>query len=116
MKLTQITNLESEYRSTSCETTLKKIVALRSEYNSILSKNVSRQLMYIRQRQFEIGDRPQKLLARQLKHSQATCAIHKIKSNNGKITVDPQKIISIEKFINQNVKQAKRQWKIFFLI
>ncbi len=59
----QPTHLESEYRST-CETTLKKIVALRSEYNSIISKKVSRQLMYIRQRQFEIGDKPQKLLAR----------------------------------------------------
>ncbi len=30
--------------------------------------------MYIRQRQFEIGDKPQKLLARQLKQSQATRA------------------------------------------
>ncbi len=89
---TQTTNLESEYRSTSCETTLKKIVALRSEYNSIISKKVSRQLMYIRQRQFEIGDKPQKLLARQLKQSQATRAIHKIKLNNGKIIVNPKEI------------------------
>ncbi len=32
---TQTTNLESEYRSTSCETTLKKIVALRSEYTRL---------------------------------------------------------------------------------
>lgn len=68
--------------------------------------------MYIRQRQFEIGDKPQKLLARQLKQSQATRATHKIKLNNGKIT--PRKLIfafliSIKKSTNQNVKQAKRQ-------
>jgi len=88
----QITNLEMEYRSTSCETILKKIIALRSEYNSILSKNISRQLVSIRQRQFEIGDKPQKLLARQLKHSQATRAIYKIKSDSGKIIVDPKEI------------------------
>ncbi len=48
--------------------------------------------MYIRQRQFEIGDKPQKLLARQLKQSQATRAIHKIKLNNGKIIVNPKEI------------------------
>ncbi len=63
---THMTNLESEYRSTSCETTLTTLS--------------------------EIGDKPQKLLARQLKQSQATRAIHKIKLNNGKIIVNPKEI------------------------
>lgn len=89
---TQVTKLEKEYRSTNCESTLKKIVSLRSEYNSILAKKVSKQLMQIKQKQFEIGDKPQKLLARQLKHSHASRAIYKIKSENGEALVDPKDI------------------------
>ncbi len=116
---TQTTNLESEYRSTSCETTLKKIVALRSEYNSIISKKVSRQLMYIRQRQFEIGDKPQKLLARQLKQSQATRAIHKIKLNNGKIIVNPKEInccfADFFKEVYESIEEFFFNWISLFL-
>lgn len=88
----QLTHLEIDYRSTNSETTLKKIVAMRSEYNSILSKKVSRQLMHIRQKQFEIGDKPQKLLARQLKQAQASRAIQKIKLNNGTVIVNSKEI------------------------
>lgn len=46
----------------------------------------------ILQKHFELRDKPQKLLAHQLKQTQASRAIHTIKSKDGNILVDPQKI------------------------
>lgn len=42
--------------------------------------------------QFEIGDKPQKLLARQLRHIQASQTIHRIRSGSGTILTDPKEI------------------------
>lgn len=43
----QITKLEENYKTNLCSKTLKKIVALRSEYNSILSKTIVKQINQI---------------------------------------------------------------------
>lgn len=45
-------------------------------------------LLKTRQKHFELNDKPQKLLSRQLKGEQAKSAIYKIQSKNGQILTD----------------------------
>lgn len=56
---------------------------MRSEYNYFLAKKIAKQLDQIKQRHFELGEKPHRLLARQLKQSQASRAIHKIRTEWG---------------------------------
>lgn len=88
----QMTELQEIYKTNYCSNTLKKIVTLRSEYNSILAKKIAKQLNKIKQRHFELGEKPHRLLARQLKQSQASRAIHKIQTESGEIITDPKRI------------------------
>jgi len=46
----------------------------------------------IRQKKIKLGDKPHKLLVRQLRSLQANKAIHKIKSKAGDMLVDPKNI------------------------
>lgn len=46
----------------------------------------------MKQKHFEIGDKPDKLLARQLKGVQASRAIHSIKSKSGTLLTNPKDI------------------------
>ncbi|KAA8589211.1 hypothetical protein FQN60_012576, partial [Etheostoma spectabile] len=62
------------------------------EYNTILSAQVCKQLNLIKQKQFEIVDKPQKLLAWQLRKAQASRAILRIKSDTGIILTEPKEI------------------------
>lgn len=87
-----LSNLEALYRVDNQPEVLKKISALKYEYNSILSKNVSRLLVQVRQKYFEFGDKPQRLLARQLRQSQASRSIHSIKKGDGSPLMDPGKM------------------------
>ena len=48
-----------------------------------MSKTVSTLLVQVSQRYFELSEKPHKLLARQLRQSQASRAIHCIKSKDG---------------------------------
>lgn len=85
----EITQLESLYRSTGNSQTLNNILNLKYEYNTILSHQVCDQLLRLRRQYFELGDQPHTLLARQLRGQQASRAIHKIKSRSGVILIDP---------------------------
>ena len=87
-----LTQLETAYKSSANSVTLQNILKLRYEYNDILSAQVQDQLFKLKQKQFELGDKPQKLLARQLRGLQASRAIHKIKSKSGDIITDPSNI------------------------
>lgn len=87
-----ITELENSYQVSPDHNTLKSITSQRQEYNTILSSQVNKQLNRIKQLQFEIGDKPQKLLARQLRHIQASRAIHRVRSSSGTILTDPKEI------------------------
>ena len=60
----QLTNLETSYKIEQKPELLNKITALRYEYNSITSKNVSKLLVQVRQRYFELSEKPHRLLAR----------------------------------------------------
>ena len=44
--------------------TLKKMISLKTEYNSILSKNTIKILNQVKQKHFELTDKHHKLLAR----------------------------------------------------
>lgn len=88
----QLTKLESLYKTVPKMEVLNKITALRYEYNSIMSKNISKLLVQVRPRHFEHGDKPHRLLARQLRQMQASRAIHCIRSERGTLHTDPVKI------------------------
>lgn len=71
---------------------LKEIAALKLEYNTIFSKQISNMLLKIKQKQFELGDKPDRLLARQLRSIQANRAIHQIRKKDGTLTTNPSDI------------------------
>lgn len=75
--------LQSEYN---------KILKLKYEYNTITSKRVSSLQLKLKQKHFELGDKPEKLLASQLRGVQANQAIHKIKVKSGKLVTNPKEI------------------------
>lgn len=77
---------ENVFRTNSSYTVLEKITKLKYEYNTILSKRVGSLLARTQQSYFELGDKPHKLLARQLRHVKASRAIHKIKDNKSTIS------------------------------
>lgn len=60
-----------------------KISALKYELNKILSDKISRAFVFAKQKHFEFGDKPHKLLARQLRKIENDRAIHKINSGAG---------------------------------
>lgn len=88
----EITQLQSLYRNTGNSQTLNDIVKLNYEYNTVLSRQVSDQLLRLRREYFELGDKPHTLLARQLRGQQASRDIHKIKSSSGETLIDPKLI------------------------
>lgn len=56
---------------------------LKYEYNTILFNQTNTMLIKIRQKHFEFGDKPDKLLSRQMRGIQA-------KSSTGAVTTDPK--------------------------
>lgn len=103
----EITQLESLYRSTGNSQTLNNILNLKYEYNTILSRQVCDQLLRLRRQYFELGDKPHTLLTRQLRGQQASRAIHKIKSRSGVILTDPKLINSRFKEYYEELYRSK---------
>ena len=66
--------LEQEIHQLDCENAespspdlYKKILKFRLKYNQIISQRLSTKFRYVKQKYFEFGDKPHKLLARQLR-------------------------------------------------
>lgn len=57
-----------------------------------MSKNVLKMLNQVKQKYFELGDKTQKLLARQLRQAQASRAIHSIRLSSSNLINDPTDI------------------------
>lgn len=74
------------------------ICALKYKLNQILSSNNNRAFTFVRQKYFEFGDKPHKLLARQLKKLENSRMIYKIRSRNGNL-------VTSHKDINDNFRQ-----------
>lgn len=87
-----LTKLESLHKNCPNTELLKEIIALKYEYNSLLSGSVLKLLCKVKQRYYELGDKPQNLLARQLRQNQASRAIYQIKSKDGKTITNPNEI------------------------
>lgn len=71
---------------------------IKYEYNRILGEQVQNHIRKLRQKYFELGDKADRLLARQLKGIRAERAIHKIRSISREIIMD-SKLIN-ESFAN----------------
>lgn len=63
--------LEESYKSSFSQSDYNKLLKLKYEYNIILSKRVNRLLLKLKQKHFELGNKPEKLLANQLRGEQA---------------------------------------------
>ena len=83
---------EDSYKKTPKDAILETITNLRYECNTILSQRVGSLLAKTQQKYFELGDKPNSLLARQLRHTQVTRTFHKIRDNQGNLKTDPVKI------------------------
>lgn len=69
-----------------------KISTLKYKLNKILSDRICRAFIFTKQRYFEFGDKPHKLLARQLRKLENDRTIHRIKSGSGNILTSPKDI------------------------
>lgn len=98
---------EDSYKNNPNDATLETITNLKYEYNTILSQRVGSLLAKTQQKYFELGDKPHRLLARQLRHSQATRAIHKIRDKQGNLTTDPVKINKAFASFYEDLYQSK---------
>lgn len=67
-----------------------KITKLKYELNEILSKKITTAFLYTKQKYFEFGEKPQKLLAHQLKKIETDRTINKIKDDKGNILTKPK--------------------------
>ena len=83
---------EDTHRNTNNDDSLSAILKIKYEYNQMLGKKVGSYIHKLKQKHFELGDKPDKLLARQLKGVQADRAIHEISSPTGQLITDPELI------------------------
>uniref|UniRef100_A0A669EFQ1 Reverse transcriptase domain-containing protein n=1 Tax=Oreochromis niloticus TaxID=8128 RepID=A0A669EFQ1_ORENI len=88
----ELSTLEEALRQSDTEDISNAILKLKLEYNHILGSQVETNIVKLKQRHFELGDKPHKLLARQLKDVQAHRTIHKIASSTGEFITDPKLI------------------------
>lgn len=79
----QIHQLDNENAQKPSLEIYKKILQLRYEYNKLASDKLSKSFLFIKQRHFEFGDKPHKLLARQLRKLENDKTIHKIRTKSG---------------------------------
>ena len=94
----EINKLEADNAQSPSNKKYNSICALKYKLNQILTMNTNRAFMYMKQKYFEFGDKPQKLLARQLKKQETDRTIYKIKDPNGSIQTS-------HKEINENFMQ-----------
>lgn len=75
-----------------CIEKYKKKCAFKYKLNQILCSKISKSFQYVKQKYFEFGDKPQKLLARQLRKIASERAIYKIKSDTGEFLTSSRDI------------------------
>lgn len=88
----QIKDLDKENAQTPSNILYKKILSLKYDYNNLLSAKISKAFLYTKQKYFELGDKPHKILARQLRKQEQDRTIHKIINNKGEILTNPKDI------------------------
>ena len=88
----ELVALEDTYCNTNNDDTLSAIRKIKYEYNQMLGEQVRSYIRKLQQKHFELGDKPDKLFARQLRGVQADRAIHKISSPTGQLITAPKLI------------------------
>lgn len=68
---------EQAYRVSLFQEDYVKILNLKYEYNQILSESINKRLLKVKQKPFKLGDKPERLLWRQLKGAETSRAIYK---------------------------------------
>lgn len=111
--------LKEAYRASLLQSDYNKILKLKYEYNTILSKCVSSLLLKLKGKYFELGDKPEKLLASQLRGEQANQAIHRVKSKSGQLVTNPREINACfrdfyKELYSSKVKATKVDFSNFF--
>lgn len=79
---------EQVYRNSLLQSDYNTILKLKYKYNTILEAQIGNLLLKLKQKHFELDDKPQKLFARQLNGEQTKRAIYKIKSKSGEMFTD----------------------------
>lgn len=77
-----------DYKKSQLQSDYNNILKLQYEYNSLLGEQVGNMLLKLKQKHFELGEKPHKLLPRQLKGEQSKRAIYKVKSKTGSLVTE----------------------------
>ena len=77
--------LEEDYRNRGSEDTLSSILKVKYEYNHILGEQIGNYIRRLKQKHLELGEKADKLLARQLKEVLSDRAIHKMSLSTGQL-------------------------------
>lgn len=92
--------LEESYCVDNSGDTLNEMLSIKYGYSGILGEQVGNYIRKLKQKHFELGDKPDRLLTRQLKGVQADRAIHKISTMTG-VLITNQKRINFLDFYSQ---------------
>lgn len=84
--------MEDNYQNSNDENILSALLKIKSEYNLMLGEQVGKYIRKFKQKFFELGDKPDRLLSRQIKDMLANRVIHKISSPSGQVLTDPKLI------------------------
>lgn len=68
------------------------MLSIKLQYNHIFGEQVENHIRKYKQKHFEMGNRPDRLLARQLKGVQSDRAVHKISAISCALIIDPKRI------------------------
>lgn len=98
----EILRLDSENAKQPSIQLHSKISSLKYKLNKLLSGKISRVFMYVKQKYFEFGDKPHKLLARQLRKRESERVIHAVRANTGSL-------VSSHKEINNSFRQFYKE-------
>lgn len=94
----EIRQLDMENAIAPCTIIHNKIAAFKYKLNQIYSDQIIKLDQNTKQLHFEFGDKPQKLLARQLRKQEGEKTIYKIKS-------DTEQILTLPKVVNDRFSQ-----------
>ena len=99
---------EATYRTSLSSEDYNKIVKLKYDYNCTLGGQTNSLLLKLRQKHFELGEKPVGLMSRQLRSVQASRTIHNIKSEAGTLLTDPIEINDRFKEFYSKLYSSKR--------
>lgn len=88
----EVAHCENLHKNASTEDNWRQLTAARAKLNIMMSDEITQKMNYIRQKEYEFGNKPGKLLAHQIKKEQAEKTIKAIHLRENKITYHPKDI------------------------